>query len=367
MQVIAKLPDNVSSSMSPRIFDHRFADVVLPMVPFDPTYDHVPMFKSFYHPALKKTLLSFQMPEYLWENAAALREDIIANFASKFSSGQEIKAFHRWDGMNFRLSTHHDFIRGWYVSCRRVASPLPRLDQIRGLTPNMAKYLLKVIGSGHGGLIFFVGKSGVGKTTTMFSALREALLTFGGTAYTVENPPEIPISGIHGPGELFQLDASRTSMTKELAEVRRKGNQYGLVGEIQFADEAVETLLGALDGQVVFASGHGDSIIGGLERLASTLSEKRGRESSFSLLGTALRAVIYQRKGQFNASGEWTFECDCIFFDRKDSQPAGGKGSGVPERPLNTANGLIKAGKIDLLTDDIANQMRRLELTGSPF
>lgn len=328
----------------------KFADLVIPLDDIDWNSGRFPTFQNFYSPHHKRSILNLVAPRGLLDDVMEMRAQLMRSF----TVGSEIKAFFEYDGVRYRLSSFHDITRGDFVSCRRIASPLPPFTSIRGIRQQGIKTLLSLIARGTGGLVLFAGKSGVGKTTTMFSALQEVLKTQGGVAYTIENPPEVPLSGLIGTdyrGNCYQIDASRTSMAKELAEVRRRGNQYLLVGEIQFPDEAMEVIQAAMDGTLVLATTHGNSIIGGLERLISIMSSKGEKKMAMTNLAAGLRAVIHQEKGTFDQDGEWTFRSTMLFVEPE--------GSNVP--------GVMTGGDLMQLQDTIDQQNKRMEQNGSPF
>lgn len=331
----AEMPHNLATA--------RFADVVIPLErEMDYGSGQIPTLKNFFDPASNRGVMSCPVPDYLMEDVLTLRQELLGRFAPK----THVKTFFMYDERNYRLSTTNDVTRGWYMSCRRVASPLPEFTSIKGINPLASRALFDLISSGRGGLVLFGGKSGVGKTTTMFSVFRDCLRRFGGTGYAVENPPEVPISGFHGLGEAFQIDAADRTMAIEMAEVRRKGAQYLIAGEIQFEDEAVEAVQAGLDGHVVFATGHGSNIITTLERLISTLSAKMSPDMARSNLAESLLAVVHQSKGRFETEG-WTFSSEVLLVD--DGSPIvgnikGGSMSQIRDTIISQAN-LMRAGR----------------------
>ncbi len=336
--------------------DLKFSDVMIPLLDPDWSIDRAPTLQKLYLPERNRSVFNQVVPPHLCTDIMRMREKI----TREHNVEKKIKAFFEYDGVRYRLSSVDDDMRGPFVSCRRIVSPLPPLSKIKGLGGVGVTTLLAAIAGERRkrddkrGLILFVGPSGSGKTTTMFSVLEEVLKTKGGIAYTVENPPEIPFSRFFGEdnrGNCYQIDAGKTSMAEELAEVRRRTNQYVLAGEIQYSQEAKEAVLAALDGSIVVASCHGNSIIGALERLLALLSDAGDRASALTNLSTALSAVILQENGRFEGGGDWVFDSTMLFVEPE--------GSSIP--------GVIASGVLAGLQDTIQQQNHRMSRGGSPF
>lgn len=73
---------------------------------------------------------------------------------------------------------------------RRLKLPIPELDCL-GFSPAMLN-TLKCLGNKRG-MILIAGATGSGKSTTIYSLLKEYVSTFGDIVIAIEDPPEIPV------------------------------------------------------------------------------------------------------------------------------------------------------------------------------
>lgn len=153
-----------------------------------------------------------------------------------------------------------------------------------------------------GGLIYVIGAAGSGKTTTGSSIVTSRLTRFGGCAYTVEDPPEMPLSGWHGKGFCTQAwvpGERATDWSQALRGALRSqpSNTPSMlyVGEVRDEDSARMMLRAAGNGFLVVATGFGNDIPGGIEALASLA----GGDCN-GILGATLRIALHTRLVQRN-------------------------------------------------------------------
>ena len=104
------------------------------------------------------------------------------------------------EGTTWRVRRDRHGVDGLWYRLRRLPSAPPRLEAMPSpLPPRVAELLLspRLLA---GGLVYVTGAAGSGKTTTASATVVSRLHRFGGVAYTIEDPPELPLNGWHGPG-----------------------------------------------------------------------------------------------------------------------------------------------------------------------
>jgi twitching motility protein PilT len=154
-------------------------------------------------------------------------------------------------------------------------------------------------------LIFITGGPGCGKTTTASATVVSRLIQHGGVAYTVEDPPELPLNGRHGNGYCTQTIVAGESAgdwAESLRGVLRSQpvgmNLMLFVGEIRDALPAKIMLRAASNGFLTICTAFGSDIVSGIDSLFQLVgSEYAGT------LANVLRVVICQRviDGRFQA------------------------------------------------------------------
>lgn len=149
-----------------------------------------------------------------------------------------------------------------------------------------------------GGLIIISGSPGNGKSTTSAALILKRLSDFGGLCITIEDPPEFPLEGEHGNGYCIQnqiehggtfADAIRTSMRSYPTGQRT----VMFVGEVRDTETAVEVIKASIDGRLVIATLHANSVYSALKRLATLANEELGSEA-YNMLSDSFRVGIHQ-------------------------------------------------------------------------
>ncbi|MBT9558889.1 MAG: Flp pilus assembly complex ATPase component TadA [Myxococcales bacterium] len=137
------------------------------------------------------------------------------------------------------------------------------------------------------GLFLVTGPSGVGKTTTLYAALRHVMLEDGGRSRvaTVEDPPEALLPGVTqvrlNPGDGLDMDVA-------LAHLLRQDVDVIAVGEIRDRATARAAVGAALTGHLVLATLHCGSATEAVHRL-------RELDVPADRLAHALLGVMAQR------------------------------------------------------------------------
>ncbi|MEQ9823562.1 MAG: GspE/PulE family protein [Puniceicoccaceae bacterium] len=156
------------------------------------------------------------------------------------------------------------------------------LDQL-GLPPDMLHAVRKVIRQPNG-ILLATGPTGSGKTTTLYSALRELDLD-GSKLLTVEDPVEFDIDGM----VQVQTQASiGLDFARTLRAFLRHDPDTLFIGEIRDAETAKIAVQASLTGHRVFSSLHTQDAAGAVPRFVDLGVEPY-------LVAAALSGVIAQR------------------------------------------------------------------------
>lgn len=199
-------------------------------------------------------------------------------------------------GTTWRGRRDRQAVDGIWYRLRRMPVQAPTLDSLpSSLFPVHREMLLSPSLLG-GGLIYVCGAAGSGKTTTASATVVSRLHQFGGVAYTIEDPPEMPLNGWHGPGYCTQTCVAGET-ARDWAESFRCAlrsqpaatHQILFVGEIRNAESAHAMLRAASNGFLVIATGFGSDIVSSVDALARLTS------GAVSGLANMLRLVLYQR------------------------------------------------------------------------
>lgn len=146
------------------------------------------------------------------------------------------------------------------------------------------------------GLILISGPYGNGKTTTASSLIASRLDKFGGVGITIEDPPEMPLEGLHGEGVCYQTWVEKGGFGEACRKAARWAPSMIFLGEIRDSDSAIEALRASINGRLVIATTHADKVANAIERLFSLASsgEKSSPEDVASLLGAGLLCAVHQ-------------------------------------------------------------------------
>lgn len=200
-----------------------------------------------------------------------------------------------YDGVRYRVSRIDDLSGVWYT-LRKSKTRIPRLVELGGFAPPVLRHL-GVLGN-RSGLLLIAGATGQGKTTTACSLLREYMLHFGDIAVTIEDPPEMHLSGQHGNfGRCFQLKLERgETFGSALVSALRYTPRYILIGEIRKPEDAREVLRAAISGHLVISTIHAGSIEEAINSLVKlTASGDSTAEFARDMLANGLAGVIHQK------------------------------------------------------------------------
>lgn len=137
------------------------------------------------------------------------------------------------------------------------------------------------------GVILFTGPAGSGKTTTIYSCMREIAATTNGmrSLVSIEDPVEVVVPGVAqsqvNPSSGFDLASALRAMMRQDPEVI-------MVGEIRDRETSEAVFQAALTGHLVLTTFHAGNATGAVGRLLDMGIEPY-------LLRSAVRAVVSQR------------------------------------------------------------------------
>lgn len=189
-------------------------------------------------------------------------------------------------------------LTGIMYSARRMPRKTP--DVIRlGLPEPVTNHLISL--NRESGLILWAGPTGAGKTTSISCLMRKFLEREGGYAYTIEDPPEMPLDGIYqskrgGLGMCKQTEPDNNDWGESLKSALRCRPRYILVGEIRTPDCASQILRAATSGHLVLSTIHANSVEDALNSVIKyAMSADLSEELAADLLGRGILGVIHQK------------------------------------------------------------------------
>lgn len=168
----------------------------------------------------------------------------------------------------------------------------------------------------HGGLVYIAGSPGAGKTTTASAILVSRLMEYGGFAYSVEDPPEMPLNGWHGKGycrQTWVAGDDGMNWGESLRSVLRSQPTATPVilflGEVRDKESAAAMIRAASNGFLVVSTGFGNDVPSSLDSLSKLIGQT---DADLLSLSSVLRLVLHQRlrdgvlSAQFLASPDGT-------------------------------------------------------------
>lgn len=187
-------------------------------------------------------------------------------------------------------------VDGTWYRLRVISEKPPRLESLGFPMPGIYVDQLMDSSYSRGGLIAVMGQAGSGKTNTASAIVVSRLHKFGGMAFGIEDPPELPLNGWHGEGYCTQASVAGED-GKDWVESMRgalRSQPVGTdlmmyLGELRDASSAQMALRAATNGFLVICTTFASDIISGLEAML-TLA---GREHADTLAHT-LRVAVYQ-------------------------------------------------------------------------
>ena len=185
-----------------------------------------------------------------------------------------------------------------WVAMRRINDQPPPLDKL-GFDARLVPFLRKL--GERDGLILLCGATGNGKTTTSCSMLADFLNTYGGVAFSIEDPVEYDLEGRRGKhGFCYQIEIEEEGEWGEMLKRSLRWHpRYIFVGEIRTPDAANQLLRAATSGHLVITTMHAGSIEEALEGMLQLAEQAIGDRAPL-LLAAGLTAIIHQ-----TADADW--------------------------------------------------------------
>ncbi len=189
----------------------------------------------------------------------------------------------------FRLNVFQT-AEGLSAAIRLLNAAPPSLAQLGAPVP-----LDDVIDLPHG-LVLVCGPTGSGKSTTLASLAREALVRRASLVLTLEDPIEYVLSSRGRKGLVRQRQVGRDvrDFATGLRDALREDPDILLIGEMRDPETISLALTAAETGHLVLASLHSRSAASAVERIVDTYPPERHQQVRVQL-ADALRMVIAQR------------------------------------------------------------------------
>ena len=167
----------------------------------------------------------------------------------------------------------------------RLLEPAELLQPLAdvGLDPDQLADLRRVLQTPQG-LVLLTGPTGSGKTSTLYSALRE-IHTPDRNIVTLEDPVEVQIPGLT---QVQVHERSGLTFSRGLRAVLRQDPDVVLVGEVRDTETAELVMRASLTGHLVLTTLHTNSAVASINRLVDMGLEP-------FMVGSALTAVVAQR------------------------------------------------------------------------
>lgn len=207
-----------------------------------------------------------------------------------------------WNGYFFRGRRDRQVVDGEWVRLRLMADEPPRLDALPSPIPHAIRDMALSPSLLSGGLVYVIGAPGSGKTTTCSAAVVSRLETFAGYAYTMEDPPEMPLNGWHKEGYCSQtwVAGDHKADWHEAFRGALRSQPTGTpcmlyVGEVRDAESASALIRAATSGFLVFATGFGTDIPSAIDTLVRLASQDSDPKPVQDALSNVLRLVLHQR------------------------------------------------------------------------
>lgn len=225
------------------------------------------------------------------ENAEAVRTALLnACFDRKRQCNSGTEFALDYDGMRFRVAELQSRHNGAVFVLRRLPKEVPKLSAL-GLPSWVVERLTK---PKLAGMVLVAGATGSGKTTTISALIVDRLKQDNGVCLTIEDPPEMPLEGLHGQGRCYQVEVHGGNFAAPCRQSLRMAPNYLFLGEIRDAESAIEALRASLSGHLVYATIHAYSAGGAVERLHSMTASIVGSDDAASMISQGLAAILHQ-------------------------------------------------------------------------
>lgn len=201
-----------------------------------------------------------------------------------------------YDGLFFRGRRDDYPVDGTWYRLRRMAEMAPDLDTLPSPIDEAIKRTLLSPNLTKGALVLVAGGPGCGKTMTASATVVSRLKRYGGFAYTIEDPPELPLNGPHGDGYCAQTIVAGGDSADWAESIRGAlrsqpvgTNLIMYVGEVRDAEAAQIMIRAACSGFLVIGTCFGSGVVDAI-RCFMDLAGK----DQLDAFASVLRVVVYQ-------------------------------------------------------------------------
>ena len=240
---------------------------------------------------------------FIYPNAKAIKSfPFLYDIAERFLTQCKEKTAHSYDEFVVRVQERAyrghriETIEGFYYALRRMPLSVPSLSDL-GLDPALRKVLMSE-SLNKGGLIMICGETGQGKSTTCAATIKERMFQLGAFCLTVEDPPEMPLHGIHGSGRCLQTEVRSGNFAEAMRGAMRcyptVNGSILYVGETRDSETAAEVLRIAMNGNLVFTTLHAQDVQSSLKRMLSLASTRMGEQEAADILASVFRVGLHQ-------------------------------------------------------------------------
>ena len=198
-----------------------------------------------------------------------------------------------YNGLRLRAAKLETATGEIWAALRRIPDLPPKFDKL-GYLPTLQPHLHQF--GKRPGLILLTGATGNGKTTSATSLLLNYLETYGGVAFTIEDPVEYNLEGRRGKaGYCYQAEVRNDNEWGAMVKRSLRWHpRYIFVGEIRTPDAANQLLRAATSGHTVMTTMHAGNIEEALEGLLHLTEQDIGERAAL-LLAAGLVACIHQQ------------------------------------------------------------------------
>ena len=188
----------------------------------------------------------------------------------KFQDTHELDSAVNISGLRFRANFYKT-LNGPAAVLRRVESKIPEMGQF-----DLPDALYDIIDM-HKGLVLVTGPTGSGKTTTLYSGLKN-ISDRSQNILTIEDPVEYALNGI---GQTQVNSKTGLTFAKGLRAILRQDPDVVMVGEIRDKETADIAIQASLTGHLVLSTVHTNSAVNAITRLRdSQLGDERVKDIS---------------------------------------------------------------------------------------
>ncbi|MCP3668760.1 MAG: PilT/PilU family type 4a pilus ATPase [Gammaproteobacteria bacterium] len=182
------------------------------------------------------------------------------------------------------------YVQRDHIGClmRKIETHIPTLEQL-GLPP-----ILKDIVMSKRGLVFFVGATGTGKTTSLAAMLGYRNQNSRGHIITIEDPIEFMHE--HGKSLVMQREVGSDTHNFEnaLKNTLRQAPDVIFIGEIRTSEAMRHAMTFAETGHLVLSTLHANNADQAIERILHFFPEEKHKRVMLDL-SLNLRAILAQR------------------------------------------------------------------------